>query len=421
MAVEYVPHKHQIAIHRSPHRFRVVVWHRRAGKSTLAVNELLRYAKEKPGRYWAILPTYRQAKTVLWPLLLAYTPEDWIRKANESSLELKLLNGSEVALKGAENKDSLRGVGLHGVVMDEYGLMQKDVWTEIILPTLSDNNGWALFIGTPYGKNHFHTLYQYGQETQAHPDWKSWHLSALHSGILSQEELDRIRIESPEHVWEQEWEAKFLEGRGTVFRRIKENSTAKEEAPQPSRLYRMGVDLARVYNWTVLSVIDRHTFEQVYIERFQQLDWNLQKAKIEATALRYNNAEVIIDSTGVGDSVAEELQRKGLNLWMGDSGYPGFKYTSEKKKKLIENLAKLLEQDKIKLIAEPNQLAELEAFTFSLSENEKNPRYVYHAPEGLTDDTVNALALSVWDIGEKLPLPNPEEEFQQTYYENPYG
>ncbi len=419
--LDYQPHQYQLNVHEDPSRFRVVVWHRRAGKSTLAVNEVLRYAggEGTVGRYWIVLPTYRQAKTVIWPLLLAYCPPDWIRKANESSLEIKLNNGSEIALKGAENKDALRGVGLRGVVLDEYGFMPKDVWSEILAPTLTDQLGWALFIGTPYGKNHFHHIFQFGKDPIGHPDWRSWQLSALTSGIISAEELERIRTEIPQSIWEAEYEAKFLEGEGSIFRRINENATSTEKPPVPGRLYRLGVDLARTHNFTVFSVIDRHTFEQVYFERFNQLDWNLQKAKIQATALRYGNAEIVIDATGVGDAVVQDLERLDLNIWAPESGRPGFKYTSEKKKLLIENLAKLLEQDRIKIIADNAQVSELEAFTFYLSDS-KNPRAIYGAPEGGMDDTVNALALSVWDIGQPLPLPDQDSQTNETWFENPY-
>lgn len=354
----------------------------------------------------------------MWPLLQAYCPRDWVKKSSESYLEVHLFNGSEIALKGAENRDSLRGATLSGVVLDEYGFMPKDVWTQIIDPALGVKKGWALFIGTPFNKNHFHTIYQYGQDG-SHADWKSWQFSALDAGIFTKEELLRIKSESPQSVWEAEWEAKFLEGSGSVFRRIKENASATEKGPDGTRLYRLGVDLARTHNWTVFSVIDRHTFEQVYFERFNQLDWNLQKAKIEATALRYNNAEIVIDATGVGDAVVQDLERVGLNLWSPEGGRAGFKYTTEKKALLIENLAKLLEQDKLKIQPIDVQLSELESFTFYISES-RFQRPIYGAPEGMTDDVVNALALSVWDIGEKLPIPELETQKEITYFENPY-
>lgn len=414
MATPYIPTKFQADVHFDEHRFRVAVFHRQAGKSTMAVNEVIRHAKENPGRYWIILPTYRQAKTVTWPLLLAFTPEDWIYKANESSLEMRLKNGAEIALKGAENKEALLGATLKGVIMDEYGSVQRNVWSEIIQPMLLRHGGWALFIGTPRGKNHFYQVYELGRGDN--PDWKSFHLSVYDSGVFPLEEIEKIKKTIPQNIFEAEYEAKFLEGAGQVFRRIKENAITVEQAPQSDRLYQMGVDLARLENFTVLSVIDRHTHEQVYIDRFNQLDWQTQRARIEATARRYNDARIVIDQTGIGDPVVEELQRLNLPV-------EGFKYSGEKKKLLVENLGKMLEQDRLKIFKSnltlgEIQMRELEAFMYT--KNEDSGKYRYHAPEGLHDDVVNALALSVWDIGEKLPIPDEDRDQPDTYFVNPY-
>lgn len=416
MATPYIPTEFQAQVHFDEHRFRVAVFHRQAGKSTMAVNEVIRHAKENPGRYWIILPTYRQAKTVTWPLLLAFTPEDWILKANESSLEVRLKNGAEIALKGAENKEALLGATLKGVVMDEYGSVQRNVWSEIIQPMLLRHGGWALFIGTPRGKNHFYEVYQFGLSDTHADQWKSYHLSVWDSGVFPTEEIERIRKTIPQNIFEAEYEAKFLEGSGQVFRRIKENATTDEQAPQRDRLYQVGVDLARLENFTVISVIDRHTHEQVYIDRFNQLDWQTQRARIEAVARRYNDARIVIDQTGIGDPVVEELQR--LNL-----AVDGFKYSGEKKKLLVENLVKMLEQDRLHIFKSnlplgDVQMRELEAFMYT--KNEDSGKYRYHAPEGLHDDVVNALALSVWEIGEKLPLPEDKRDQPDTYFVNPY-
>lgn len=413
MGMKYNPRPHQQAIHNDPHRYRVVVWHRRAGKSTMAVNEVLKHARKKKGRYWIIYPTFRQAKTVMWKMLHSYLPKNWVYKMNETLLEIILANGSEIALKGCENKDSLLGVGLRGVVFDEFQLIPRSVWTQVIRPTIVDTGGWAMFIGTPRGKNQFFELYQYGEHKERFPDWKSWHLSAETSGLIPQEELETLKKESTQAIWESEWLAEFIDSAGSVFRRIKENATSEEREPDVKKVYRIGVDLARLEDFTVISVIDRHSHAQVYLDRFNQLEWGTQRAKIESVARRYNNAELVVDATGVGDPVVEELIRLGLAV-------VPFKYTTEKKKLLIENLAKMLESDRLRIIPNEQQLQELETFTYTI--NPETQRYRYNAPEGLTDDIVNALALSVWDLGDKLPEPSwIEYEKEATYFKNPYG
>lgn len=408
----YIPNKYQKAVHSSRKRFRVVVWHRRAGKSTLAINEVLKHAKVNPGRYWIVMPSYRQAKTVMWPLLKQYTPQDWIVKANESSLEVWLKNGTEIALKGAENKDSLRGVGLKGVVLDEFAFMSRPVWSEIIRPTLTDHKGWALFIGTPFGKNHFYELYNYGQDQEGHPDWQSWQLSALTSGLVAEREVEQVRKETTQAIFESEWEAKFIEGAGQVFRNVRKNATSAWELPDPLKIYRIGVDLARLTDYTVISVVDRHTFQQVHLERFGELDWSVQKDRIKAICYQYNSAETVIDVTGVGDPVVEDLLKEEIPIIE-------FKYTGDKKKILIENLARMFDRNRLKILPDETQIRECEAFTYTMSPD--TGRYRYNAPEGMHDDCVNALALSVWDIQEPLPIPQKEYREVDTYFENPYG
>ena len=136
------------------HRFRVVVAGRRFGKTHLAIRELCYYGRIPDREVWYIAPTYRQAKQIVWRKL-KHRLQDlrWIKKINESELSIILKNGSTIALKGADNADSLRGVGLDFMVMDEFADIDPEAWYETLRPTLSDKQGGALFIGTPKGLN----------------------------------------------------------------------------------------------------------------------------------------------------------------------------------------------------------------------------------------------------------------------------
>lgn len=384
---------YQKEIINDPNPNKVLVLHRRAGKTSLAINKLIIEAIINPSKiFYYVCPTQRQAKDIVWKapnMLDRFLPPQAVDKKNEVELTIYLKNKSQIQIKGADNPDSLRGTDPFGIVLDEYAQMKPEVYEEIFRPVLAFNGGWSWFIGTPKGKNHFYTQYLKAQNNK---NWQSVLLKASKSGILSPEELEVIRQESIEKTFLQEFECEFLDGEGVVFRRVRFNATAKPQEPVNGKQYIMGVDLAKVVDWTVIAVVDRHTHELVHFERFNQIDWQLQKARIEAVARRYNNCPIRIDSTGVGDPIAEDLKRTGLSVY-------DYKFTNQSKKLLIENLVIMLEQDKIKILDIPEIIQELENFSYEMS-SQGNIRY--GAPEGQHDDCVIGLALAYFDIGEKI-------------------
>lgn len=144
-------HPKQMEVYKNPSRFRVVVAGRRQGKTALSKIEILREAV-KPNRYiWYVAPTYRMAKQIMWFDLLDAIPRDWVVKQNDTFLTLKLVNGTRIELKGADSPDTLRGVGLNFLVLDEFQDMTRETWTQVLRPTLSDKMGRALFIGCVSG------------------------------------------------------------------------------------------------------------------------------------------------------------------------------------------------------------------------------------------------------------------------------
>lgn len=391
--IPYSPRKDQLEVHNSPALYRVIVAHRRFGKTTLAINELVRSAILKPGRYWYVAPSYRQAKTIALAMVLHYLPSHLIVKKNETDLTIQLFNGSEIALKGAENKDSLRGVGLKGVVLDEYAQMDRDVWEAIIGPTLLDNPvepGWAIFIGTPKGRNHFFKMFANGKSGKK--QWASFQFSALTTGIFPQAELDRLKDELTEDTYREEYLAEFLDGEGTVFRGVRYcvESQANCYAPaRADRSYQMGVDLARLRDWTVITVVDSSTSKVVHWERFNKLDWEFQKLRIANLADSYNGARIVVDATGVGDPISIDLERMGLAV-------TAYKITSsEPKQRLVDSLKLRIEQKQVTIPDEGQLLKELEAYEFRTTESGKT---VFGAPNSENDDCVMSLALALWDL-----------------------
>lgn len=144
-------HPKQMEVYRTESRFKVVVAGRRWGKSQLAKTAMLKYARVRNRLIWYVAPSYRMAKQIMWPELIAAIPKRWIDKVNETTLSIKLVNGTRLELKGADNADSLRGVGIHFLVMDEVQDIDREAWSKVLRPTLASTGGHALFIGCVKG------------------------------------------------------------------------------------------------------------------------------------------------------------------------------------------------------------------------------------------------------------------------------
>jgi hypothetical protein len=190
-------------------RFNCWVCHRRFGKSALTLlitlSDLTRNAQRQP-RYAYIAPLYRQAKAIAWDMLSRYASVFEDITINQAELRVDFPNGGQIRLYGADNPDSLRGIYLDGVVFDEYAQMRPRVWHEVVRPALADRAGWAIFIGTPMGHNHFYDLYQ---QAQHEPDWHTALYTVEDTGVIPQEELDAARRVMAPEQYAQEWMCSF--------------------------------------------------------------------------------------------------------------------------------------------------------------------------------------------------------------------
>lgn len=213
--IRYRLSKGQLAVFRSNARFRMLNAGRRYGKTHLAVLELMIAAVNKPKSInWYVAPTYRQAEQIAWGKLKALIPSSYIASKNESDLSILLRNGSMIALRGADNPDSLRGPGLDFVVLDEAAFQKHEAWTEVIRPALSDRLGRALFISTPCGYNWFYDLYC---AAKGRPDWSAMQFTTLEGGNVPASEVEAARAELDERTFRQEYEASFEALAGRVY------------------------------------------------------------------------------------------------------------------------------------------------------------------------------------------------------------
>lgn len=212
-------HKNQNQVFQHRARFRVVVAGRRWGKTKLIKAELLRAARLPRQLVWYVAPTYRMAKQIMWIELMDTIPKEWIVKSNETSLEIHLVNQSRICLKGADKPDTLRGVGINFLAMDEMQDISPMAWNMVLRPTLADTRGSAIFVGTPKAFNYLHDLYQKGQHG---PDfdsgqWVSWQFPTITSPFIAISEIEAARADMDERSFRQEFEATFESMSGRVY------------------------------------------------------------------------------------------------------------------------------------------------------------------------------------------------------------
>ena len=251
-------HPAQLQIFNSKKRFKIVGAGRRFGRSYLSAWLLLINAIQSESKdVFYVAPTFQQAKDIMWGMLKDLG-KDLIAAAHENTAVLTLVNGRKIYLKGSDRPDTLRGVGLYFVVLDEYANMKPQVWEQIIRPTLADVRGSALFIGTPAGKNHFFDLYKDALEDD---DWDSFQFQSVDNPFLPVDEIEASKKSMSSMSFRQEFEASFETFSGGIF---KEEWFKVDEEPEEG-------------NYVI--AIDPAGYEAVEKER------NLKRSRLDETAI----------------------------------------------------------------------------------------------------------------------------------------
>ena len=235
--VELLPWQQEV--YNDPTRFKVVAAGRRTGKSRLAAWLLIINALQaERGHVFYVAPTQGQARDIMWQTLLELG-HPVIAGSHINNLQIKLVNGATISLKGADRPETMRGVSLKFLVMDEYADMKPDVWEQILRPALADQKGHALFIGTPMGRNHFYELYMYA-EMADDETYKGWHFTSYDNPILDASEIDIAKKSMSSYAFRQEFMASFEATGSEMF---KENWIKYGEEPEFGDYY-IAIDLA---------------------------------------------------------------------------------------------------------------------------------------------------------------------------------
>jgi hypothetical protein len=249
-------------------RFRVIIAGRRWGKTFLAITEIAKFTRYPRKRCFYVAPSYRMAKTIVWnDLVEKLTKHKWIKSVNNSDLTITLRNGSTISLRGADNENSLRGVGLDFLIMDEYADIKENTWHEILRPTLSDRNGSALFCGTPRGYGNW--SYELFTKAQSDPDnWASFQFTTLDGGRVSPQEIEQAKQDLDERTFQQEYMGSFVNYAGQIYYNFdRELNVLKNYKPQMKTIH-IGIDFNLDPMTAVISeVVDNkiYIFDEIQI------------------------------------------------------------------------------------------------------------------------------------------------------------
>ncbi|MEP7284331.1 MAG: terminase family protein [Chloroflexota bacterium] len=384
-------HPAQLEVFNCPARYRVLSKGRRFGGSMLGAIEAVACASQR-GQVWYVCPSFPMA-TERWTelcILARQYPETTILEGPRS---ITFPGGGKITVKSAHEPNSLRGSGLDLIVLDEAAYIQDllKLFGEVLLPTLLDRKGRALFISSPNGLNAFRTLFVRGLDPLK-PSWESFTFGTASNPYVSTDDVAAMRSEMTEMQAMQELDAQFVDFNGSVFRRLNEVCVLKpQRGPQAEHVYTMGIDWGRSGDYTAISVFDSTSRQQAYLDRFTDTAWAMQRNRIKALYRYWEPERVIAESNSIGGPNIEALQAEGIRV-------KPFATTAQSKPLLIEAMALAIErgalgeQDGVLLLDNPVQLAELQAYAM---ERLASGRFTYNAPAGQHDDTVIATALSL--------------------------
>jgi hypothetical protein len=388
-------HSGQRTIEREARRFNAVACGRRFGKTTLGINLNVEPALRGLPVAW-FSPTYkmlsevwREARRILKPITTA---------VNAQEKRLDLLTGGVFDFWSLDNPDAPRGRKYARIVIDEAAMVGwlEEAWQASIRPTLTDYQGGAFLLSTPKGLNFFHQCFVRGQDANQ-TDWASWQMPTTANPFIEASEVEKARQELPEDVFNQEYLAQFIQNQGAVFRNIAACTKAPATTPNDHKKHELvaGVDWAQKADFTAISIFCITCKREVELDRFNRIDWSLQRARLRHQVDKWGVGVVLAESNSIGSPNLEALSNEGMNV-------RGFETTSASKPPLIQSLALALERVEAQWLGDPIGVAEFQAYESKV--NAHTGRISYSAPEGGHDDTVIARALA-WHCAIHLAAP----------------
>lgn len=387
-------HRTQKIVALNRKRFTVLACGRRWGKTRFASLVSIEIAL-LGGRAWWVAPSYKMG-AVGWRVLLGLSKQIPGVKWSLSDRLLTYPGGGTIQVRSGDEPESLRGEGLDLAVLDEAAFMKETVWTHAIRPALSDRQGAAIFPSTPFGHNWFWKIYRRGQD-DLDRTWASFRFATADNPHIPADEIAEAEKALPQRVFDQEYLAAFLEDAGGVFRNVVQCATSTPidgRADDDKAVYVAGVDVAAKVDFTVVSVFDAKARRQVYLDRFNRVEYPVLEDRLAAIHDRFGLSAMVVEENSIGQGVIDHLRKRGVPV-------QGFYTTNSSKQEIIQNLSSAFEHLDIEIIPDPIQTAELQAFT---GDRLAGGSYKYGAPDGAHDDTVMAMAIAVDAIGSAEPV-----------------
>lgn len=271
-------------------RFRVLITGRRFGKTYLAINELAKFASQPNKKVWYVAPSYRQAKAICWGVLKEkMLQHKWVKSINHSDLTITLKNNSQITLRGSDNENSLRGVGLHGLVMDEFADISKETWYEVLRPTLSDTKGHALFCGSPRGFGNW--SYELFKQGEINKDWKSFQYTTLEGEQVSQDEIEQAKQDLDLRTFQQEYEATFVNYSGMIYYNFSRDKNIVEKYNKNSGPLHIGLDFNVDPMSAVVCVIEN---DRIYMIDEIQIYSSNTNEMCDEIRTRYKSKQIVV-------------------------------------------------------------------------------------------------------------------------------
>ena len=388
----------QQVVRKQARRFNWLSAGRRWRKTTLAMTICVENALKGKTILWGA-PTYNQVRVGMEETRRAVAMG---AQFNVSRMEVNFNLGGKIIFRSLDNPDSARGYTADGIVIDECADVKPQAWNEVLRPMLIDTDGWLWAIGTPKGLNWFWSEHIAAQDRA---DSAAWQVPTLGVEVTSNglrrkphplenpdipfEEIERLYHTLPERVFAQEILAQFVESNSSVFRGITDAATAERQTgPRPGSTYVAGLDWALSSDFTVLVILDATNRAVAYIDRFNGVDYSVQRGRIAAACARFGVVSILAEENAMGKPNNDELRRMGLPV-------RDWTTTNASKAEIVEELAAAFERGNIRIPNDPLLIAELQAFA---AERLPGGSTRYAAPEGMHDDLVMALALA-WRAG----------------------
>mgnify|MGYP003109218362 FL=1 len=371
--IEDVLHAGQLKVLSESKRFNVLECGRRFGKTHLGIQLAVDRAIDGAEVGW-FAPTYRYLADPFRDVQRSLHPA--ITKMDRVERRIELVTNGSIDFWSLDSVDAGRGRRYDRVIIDEAAIVRDlgPAWQETIRATLADKKGDAWFLGTPKGRNFFHRCFEKGQMGDG--DWASWRLPTTTNPLIDDEEIEAARKELPESVFKQEFLGIPSDDGGNPFGLDAIERCIGQMSTEDPIAY--GVDLAKSVDWTVVIGLDSDGHVS-RLERWQS-NWADTTDRVESIV---GDCATLVDSTGVGDPIVEDLQRRKPRI-------EGFKFSSHSKQQILEGLASAFSQQRIRI---PEGWLRIECETFEYSYTKTGVRY--EAPSGLHDDGVCALALAL--------------------------